>query len=257
MAELNVSDIQHFSVGDGPGIRTTVFLKGCNLHCPWCHNPETISRNPQELFFEKAGKRILYGRRMTVSEIAEEIAEDLDFYRDGGGGVTVSGGEPLLQSQAVAELLAILKQKGISTLVDTAGDVPWENFLRVKDVTDIFFYDIKTGSEEKYSSVIGGNGARIYENLGRLISEGCAVRVRIPLIPGFNTSGESCEEICLRLREAGATEADLLPFHRLGSAKYEALGRRYAYKDTEPQTRGEIEEIAEIYRKYFHINIEK
>lgn len=256
MMKLNVSNIQHFSVGDGPGIRTTVFLKGCNLRCPWCHNPETVSPESQELFFEKSGNRIRYGMWKTVDEIMDEVTEDEDFYRASGGGVTVSGGEPLLQSVAVAELLSALKARGIATLIDTAGDVPWGSLARVKDVTDMFFYDFKTGSEDQYSAVIGGNGARIFENLCRLITEGCTVHVRIPLIPGFNTSDEETGEICRKLIAAGVSWVDLLPFHRLGSAKYEALGKTYAYQDTEPQTQKEIETNAEIYRKYFQVTVE-
>jgi len=256
MTYLNVSNIQHFSTGDGPGIRTTVFLKGCNLRCPWCHNPETVSPKPQELFYGISNKRVTYGRLMTLDEVLDEVLEDEIFYREGGGGVTVSGGEPMLQSEAVAELFKRLKEKGISTLVDTAGDVPWECFERVKEFTDIFYFDVKTGSEEKYSHTVGGDGARIYDNLCRLISDGCTVHARIPLIPDFNTAEEDRREICQRLIAAGVEYVDLLPFHRMGSGKYEALGKEYAYKDVEPQSKNEIAEIAETYKKYFNITIE-
>ena len=108
MMQLNISDIQHFSVGDGPGIRTTVFLKGCNLHCPWCHNPETISPEPITLHYPKARKTVSYGRKTPVCDVVTEVMEDVDFYRQSGGGVTVSGGEPLLQYEGVAELAKAL-----------------------------------------------------------------------------------------------------------------------------------------------------
>ena len=253
--ELNVSNIQHFSVGDGPGIRTTVFLKGCNLRCPWCHNPETVSPQPQELIYKATGKRVSYGKLMSVGEIVDEVLEDEAFYGDTGG-VTVSGGEPLLQSRGVAELFAVLKQKGISTLIDTAGCVPWEAFEAVLNVTDQFYFDVKSGEREKYSSVIRGDGDIAFENLSRLVSAGCRVHARVPLIPGFNTDGEKCESICRIISRCGVKEVDLIPFHRMGSSKYEALGREYAYRDTAPQKESEISKIAGIYAKYFKITIE-
>ena len=253
--ELNVSNIQHFSVGDGPGIRTTVFLKGCNLRCPWCHNPETVSPQPQELIFKATGKRVTYGKLMSVECVADEVMEDEVFYA-GDGGVTVSGGEPLLQSEAVSELLFLLKQKRISTLVDTAGCVPWEAFERILDVTDIFYFDVKSGENEKYSSVIRGDASVAFENLSRLVSGGRLVHARVPLIPNFNTDEEDCEKICRRISECGVKYVDLIPFHRMGSSKYEALGKEYACRDTIPQSKNEITKIASIYEKYFKISIE-
>ena len=113
MTELNVSNIQHFSTGDGPGIRTTVFLKGCNLRCPWCHNPETVSAAPQTLTFAAAERTQTYGVRMRVEQVVAEVMEDADFYRASGGGVTVSGGEPLLQAGGVAALARALAKQGI------------------------------------------------------------------------------------------------------------------------------------------------
>ena len=251
-----IFNIQRFSIHDGPGIRTIVFLKGCALRCPWCHNPETISPKSQELFFEQAGRKIRYGTFMPVDEVLQELLEDQDFYVSSRGGVTVSGGEPLLQCEAVAELFIKLKQLGISTLIDTAGDVPWEKFDHIKSVTDIFYFDFKTGSDDDYSKVIGGSGPRIYENLRRLIAEGSTVHVRIPLIPGFNTSAECTLEICKKLQKAGVQRVDLLPFHRLGSSKYTAMGKEYAYRDTLPQSAEEIERLVTIYQEYFSVKTE-
>ena len=257
MTTLNVSNIQHFSVGDGPGIRTTLFLKGCNLRCPWCHNPETVSPKPQELFFKAAGKRVGYGRLATVDEVMAELLEDEAFYGASGGGVTVSGGEPLLQSEAVAVLLSRLKERGVSTLIDTAGDVPWACFERVRSLTDHFYFDVKTGSDEAYANVVKANPARVFENLGRLMELGATVSVRIPLIPDFNTSEEACRQIGERLTKMGVTAVDLLPFHRLGSAKYEALGLDYPYASIHPQPKSEIAAIRAIYEQYFKVTVEK
>ena len=255
---LNVSAIQHFSTGDGPGIRTTVFLKGCNLACPWCHNPETWTSHTVTLVYPQANKQISYGRFMTVEEIFSEVMEDEDFYRASGGGVTVSGGEPLLQSGGVAALAAALKAKGISTIVDTAGCVPWEAFEAVIDVTDTFYFDYKSGNDVLYQTVIGGDSSLVYQNLCRLKASGAKVRVRIPLIPDVNMSDESCTQMCGQLKKAGITSVDLLPFHRLGSGKYEAMGKSYAYRNTEPSPKNEIDRVASIFKAHFSdVMIEK
>lgn len=255
MTNLNVSCIQRFSTGDGPGIRTTVFLKGCNLNCPWCHNPENQSASPQTLCY-KTGKKITYGKTMTIQEIIDDVLEDIDFYRESGGGVTFSGGEPLLQSKGLSELVKALKEKGISVLIDTAGCLPWENFEDVIDDTEIFYFDFKTADDMLYKTVISGDKTLILSNLNRLIERNKIVHVRIPLIPGFNMKDEDCERICADLSNVGVKYVDLLPFHRLGSSKYEALGMDYAYKNVTPPLREDIEKIKKIYEKYFVTCIE-
>ena len=256
MSCLNVANIQHFSVGDGPGIRTTVFLKGCCLHCPWCHNPETISPQPQVLFFEKAGRRVAYGEWMAVETVLERVLPDAEFYAASGGGVTVSGGEPLLQAPAVAELCRRLQQQGIHTLLDTAGCVPWEAFAAVLPYTDCFFYDWKTSDPRLCAEQIGGELDRIAANLQRLLQTGKDVHVRLPLIPGFNDSPEDCERTADILQGFGVKRVDILPFHRLGSSKYEAMGRPYAYRDTAPPTEQAVEAAAAVYRRRFCVGVE-
>ena len=256
MCVLNVSDIQHFSTGDGPGIRATVFLKGCNLRCPWCHNPETISPLPQTLYFKGADQTHTYGMRMSVGQLLCELMEDEDFYRASGGGVTVSGGEPLLQADAVAELARALGKRGVPTIIDTAGCVPWESFAAVLDVTDLFYFDYKTPYPDAYREVVGGDYALIYGNLCKLIASGAHVHVRVPLIPGVNTDAQACAKACEQLRAAGVQYVDLLPFHRMGTGKYEALGKAYAYAGVQPLSFEETSQIASIYRQYFEISIE-
>lgn len=256
MAELVVSNIQHFSTGDGPGIRTTVFLKGCNLRCPWCHNPETISPVAQTLYFKGADQTRTYGTRMQVEQLVPELMEDRDFYRASGGGVTVSGGEPLLQAHGVAELARELGKRGVPTVIDTAGSVPWESFSAVLDVTDLFYFDYKTPYPDVYREVVGGDYALIYGNLCNLIASGAHVHVRVPLIPGVNTDAKACTKACEQLRAAGVQYVDLLPFHRMGSGKYEAMGKVYAYAGVQPPSSEEIAQIASIYRQYFETSIE-
>lgn len=195
MIQINISDIQRFSVGDGPGIRTTVFLKGCNLRCPWCHNPETISRDTVTLTYPKANRSVTYGRLMTVDEIVTEVMEDADFYRESGGGVTVSGGEPLLQAEAVAELAKALQAQGVSVLLDTAGCVPWSRFEVVLPYVNTVFFDWKTSHSTVMKERIGGDLPLIKSNLARLLRADKNTHVRIPLIPDVNTSEEALDAI--------------------------------------------------------------
>ena len=257
MIQLNISDIQHFSVGDGPGIRTTVFLKGCNLRCPWCHNPETISPEAVTLTYKKANKTVTYGRTMTVEAVVAEVMEDIDFYRQSGGGVTISGGEPLLRHEAVAALAKALQDKEIPVILDTAGCVSWSRFEAVLSFVDTVFLDWKTSDPSFMKERIGGNVSLIKENLTRLIASGTDVHIRIPLIPGVNTSEEAVAAIITDLREAGAKTVALLPFHRLAVGKYEAMGLEYPYRDTPPLPAEEAKAIADRLSPYFTVYVEK
>lgn len=253
----NISDIQHFSLGDGEGIRTTVFFKGCNLHCPWCHNPETISPKPQILRYNNSLHKRQCGKLIPVDEIFKQIMLDRDFYVESGGGVTISGGESMLQADAARELAELLCKEHIHVIMDTAGDVPYTEFEKVNPFIALYFYDVKACNEEDYRRVIGGDFSRIYGNMKRLVAVGKKVRARVPLIPGFNTADSYSERICECLLLAGIEEVDLLPFHRLGEAKYKALGKNYAYRANPPMSFEEADNIADIYRKYFCVRIEK
>lgn len=254
--KINITNVQHFSVGDGEGIRTTVFFKGCNLHCLWCHNPETIDASPTTLKYENKEPETV-GRLVEVTEIIPELLEDIDFYRESGGGVTLSGGECMLQPDGVATVAAYLKREGVEVLVDTAGCVPYESFERVNGIVSGYLYDFKSADCDRLKEQTGASVSLVHENLKRLIRDGQRVIVRIPLIPEFNTEPKSIAAICDRLIDAGVTEVSLLPFHRLGSGKYTAMGKKYAYKNTEPISSSEIERIAEQYREHFKVKIEK
>ena len=257
MIQLHISDIQRFSVGDGPGIRTTVFCKGCNLRCPWCHNPETISRETVTLTYPKANRSVTYGRLMTVDGIVTEVMEDADFYRESGGGVTVSGGEPLLQAEAVAELAKALQAQGVSVLLDTAGCVPWSHFEAVLPYVDTVFFDWKTSDPTIMSERIRGSLPLVKDNLTRLLQTGKDIHIRIPLIPDINASEEALIAIATDLRETGAKTVALLPFHRLAVGKYEAMGIPYSYRDTPPLPADTLRHAAELLSKDFTVYIEK
>ncbi len=253
---LNISNIQHFSVGDGEGIRTTVFCKGCNLRCPWCHNPENLTQEPVVLHYQTANKTEILGRLVCVEEILSDLLEDLEFYRESNGGITVSGGEAMLQTDALIPLVSRLKENGISVLIDTAGCVPYSDFQKINRFVSGYLFDFKTADPKQYHK-IGGNLTLVTENLRQLLKDHIPITVRIPLIPHFNTDRNSVLAICEHLQVIGINHVDLLPFHRLGSAKYEAMGLAYAYQNEAPFSNKELASIADIYKAYFTVKIEK
>ena len=252
---LNISNIQHFSTGDGEGIRTTVFFKDCNLRCPWCHNPENLTADPTVLHYRSAGKEETLGRQVLAQEILGELLEDRDFYNESRGGVTLSGGEAMLQAEEIVPLVKLLKENGVSVLVDTAGCVPYSSFQKLNPFVTGYLFDFKTAEEKQYRA-IGGSLGQVVENIQRLCADNVEVTIRIPLIPGWNTSKRSTQLICECLQGLGIRHVELLPFHRLGSAKYEAMGLAYAYGAQKPLTKAEIGEIQAVYQNYFSVTVE-
>ena len=243
---LCISDIQHFSVGDGDGIRTTVFFKGCNLRCPWCHNPENLQFAPVTLFYKNLNKTEVKGKQVSSEEILPELLEDKDFYDESGGGVTLSGGEVMLQAEGAAELAKQLLDSGVLVLIDTAGCVPYSAFEKLNPVVQGYLFDFKTADPEKYKQ-IGGNLQLVTENIQKLLKEDVKLYIRIPLIPGFNTDTKSLLDICKHLTSIGIQTVDLLPFHRLGSGKYEALGLDYPYAHISPLSQTELNNISQFF----------
>ena len=248
-----IFDIQRASFVDGPGIRTTVFFKGCNLRCAWCHNPESQSSKKEMLFyknrctgcgkcrekcpngFEKCdfcGKCALFcphdareicGREYTVDEVLHEILKDRLIYENSGGGVTFSGGECMLHINFLEEILRKCKEQGIHTAVDTAGHLPLEYFERIIPYTDLFLYDVKISDTEKHKQYVGVGNELILSNLSRLLSHGSRVIVRTPVIVGVNDSEEEIRAI--KAIAKGAEGHELLPYHAMGEHKYAALGK--------------------------------
>ena len=252
----NLFDIQRNSFVDGPGIRTTVFFKGCNLHCTWCHNPESQSAKPEMMFYknkcgncgkckekcpnslescELCGKCTFYcpndareicGKEYTVDEVLREIRKDKTFYKTSGGGVTFSGGECLLQIDFLEAILKECKRNGIHTAVDTAGHVPFVCFERILPYTDLFLYDIKCYDSEKHKKYTGTSNELILSNLKRLLQSGKAIWIRIPIIPDVTDNEEELLTIKAFLSSYGCPEkVELLPYHDMGEHKYAALGR--------------------------------
>ena len=254
MLKAMIFDIQRNSYVDGPGIRTTVFFKGCNLRCKWCHNPESQSFDKQMMFYKDkctgcgkcrevcpnhlqscdfCGKCELYcpsdarkicGKDYTVDEVFEEIIKDKAFYDNSGGGVTFSGGECMLQLDFLREILEKCKSAGIHTAVDTAGNVPWKSFEKILPFTDLFLYDIKAFGAELHRKGTGVSNELILENLKNL-SGRADIIVRIPVIGGYNDNDEEIRQIADFLKQIKIIKAKLLPYHAMGEHKYTALGR--------------------------------
>lgn len=263
-----IFDIQHFSIYDGPGIRTTVFLKGCSLNCIWCHNPESISlkreiqtyynkcigcgrcfelcpQNAHSLIGEKrvfdreiclrcgictdncySGALVMSGSEMSIDKVVEEVIRDKAFYINSNGGVTFSGGEPLLQSKFITEVMKYLHKDGIHTAVDTAGNVHYSAFLDVIPYTDLFLYDIKAFSSDIHKVFTGSGNSLILENLKKVSETGIPVRIRIPVIPGFNADLIEMTKIAEFVSSLNNIEGvEPLPYHSLGAGKLESMGR--------------------------------
>lgn len=236
-----ICDIKRFAVHDGDGIRTTVFFKGCPLKCVWCHNPESISYKPQTAFYKNkcigcneckkenftpkdclGEAQIQYGKEVTVEELLPVLLEDKDFYKTSGGGITLSGGECLSQSDFCAELLKVLKENGINTAVDTCGFVSKEAIDMVLSYTDVFLYDIKAIDEDVHIRCTGQSNKLILENLGYIDSFGKAIEIRIPYVPNFNDS--QIEKIATFLKPLkNIKSVKVLPYHNYAGSKYSAL----------------------------------
>ena len=245
-----VFDIKRASTVDGPGVRTTVFFKGCNLDCYWCHNPESKSARPQlGLFAEKcihcgvcekvcrhpegcvlcgmceencpAEARKLYGRPYSPDELHRIILADRDYYAATGGGVTFSGGECMLYPEFIAELAKKCCQNGIRVAIDTAGNVPWSHFERILPHVDCFLYDIKALDPELHRRGTGAKNVLILENLEKLISTGKTIIIRTPVIPSYN-DGEELEQISRYCALRGLPH-EKLKYHAMGESKKASL----------------------------------
>lgn len=269
-----IFDIQHSSFVDGPGIRTSVFFKGCNLNCAWCHNPESRSMKPQKMFYENNCKHCglckavcqspkgcvlcgkcaeicpngaisITGRQMSVNEVMEEIMRDKLFYGQDGG-VTFSGGECMLQIDFLLELLKKCRQNGINTAVDTAGNVDTKLFDAVLPYTDVFLYDIKCITEQTHIKYTGVSNKLILKNYAHLIKNGARVIVRIPVIGGVNDTKKEMLLIKKFFDEVGYPQkTELLPYHKMGDSKYKALQLNKPEFTVPPKEK--IEEFKKIF----------
>ena len=290
MNDIPIAAIRRLTLHDGPGTRTTVFVKGCPLRCRWCHNPECISAKPQLLFHDNlcvgcgkcaeacpegchafsegchaidrsrcrlCGKCVdecwrgaleICGRDYTPEELLPLLMRDAAFY-ESGGGVTISGGEPLLYAETVACLFSLLREWGVRTALDTCGEAPWEAFEAVLPFTDLVLFDIKGMDTERHCANTGHGNERIHDNLRRLGACGVPVEVRMPVVPGCNDGEGEFEAAATFLAQIPSLVAvRLLPYRALARSKYRAVGMADTMPDAPTPDSAILESRAAILR---------
>ncbi len=282
-----IFNIQRYSVQDGPGVRTTVFMKGCPLRCLWCSNPESQKAHPQvshrntlctkcgrcleacpqdAISLGQAGIRInrsrcdncgacvpvcypgaieVLGREVTVDEVLAEAKKDALFYRNSGGGITISGGEPLSQPDFVAELLRRCQDDGLHTTIDTCGYAPQDALQSVLRYVDLVLFDIKHLQEVPHRKATAVSNRRIISNALTVARAGVPMIMRLPLIPGVNDSEDNVRGTGRFAQELGIRRLDLLPYHRFGTSKYTNLDRRYRLEGLVSPTDEEVQRLKE------------
>ena len=291
--KATVFDIQRFSVHDGPGIRTTVFLKGCPLNCLWCHNPESKAKYPEVMLYEKlcigcgecvsacedklhtfgddgheidrenckrclkcasscvAGALTVSGKEMDSSDVLSEVMRDKSFYDNSGGGVTVSGGEPLMHTEFCAELLSAAKAQGINTAIETSGFGKWENIKRLSACVDFFLWDYKETNPERHREYTGVDNSLILENLAKLDSLGANIVLRCPIIPGLNDREEHFRGIAdIANKHNSIIRVELEPYHSLGKGKATAIGKDYPLGDMKSASKDDAKVWLEEISRY-------
>lgn len=285
-----IFNVMRFALHDGPGIRTTVFFKGCPLECHWCHNPESQSARLEVMYFPErcrlcgdcvaacphgvlrrgetrieqgegcqfcatcaevchAGAREPVGRRVTLEGLLAEIERDVVFYDESGGGVTFSGGEPLMQAPFVEALAAECRKRRIHTVLDTCGFAPAAALSRVAAEVDLVLYDLKLADPQRHRKYTGVPNETILSNLERVVQSARRLIVRIPIVPGINDGDADMGAIRALLARFGVRGVDLLPYHKIGRDKYARLGLRCPLDALEPPSSERMSELAAPFRQ--------
>jgi len=256
-------DIKRFAVHDGPGIRTTVFFKGCPLRCAWCHNPESYRKqvektvNTRKLNGRTYREEEKVGEWMTVERVMGMIGKDAVFMNESGGGVTFSGGEPLMQPVFLEELARACVGEGLHTCLDTSGYAGNDALQRVFPYIDLFLYDIKSLDKERHRRYTGKSNRLILENLRWLIKMRANIRLRVPLIPGINDREEDLKALEDLLSEAGSSVqgVDLLPYHKLAAPKHKTFRGEYAAGNIQVPEGSAMEYIRQRLEKHTNVPV--
>lgn len=239
-----IFDIQRYSIHDGPGIRTIVFLKGCALKCKWCCNPESQSFDIQNM--QVNGKNKIIGKDVTVEEVMQEVMKDAPYYNRSGGGLTLSGGECLLQPDFAIALLQAAKEKGIHTAIESTAIVDFLTIQRFFPHLDLFLMDIKHLDTIKHKQFTNQPNEEILTNAMKIAMSGQALIIRVPVVPTFNDTPKEIRAIAEYAKVLpGVEELHLLPYHRLGSDKYVGLSRDYELNNLEPPTNEQMQLLKE------------
>lgn len=238
-----IFDIQRYSIHDGAGIRTIVFLKGCALRCQWCCNPESQSFDIETMIV--GGKPKVIGRDVTVREVMETVRRDMPYYGRSGGGLTLSGGESLLQPEFAAALLRGAKDMGITTAMESMGFAKFDVIKKILPWLDTYLMDIKHMDPEKHEKFTGRKNILMLENAKKIAeSRECELIIRVPVIPGFNDSEEELLAIAAYADSLpGVAQIHILPYHKYGEGKYEGLNRPYLLKDAPMLPDGKMERL--------------
>lgn len=238
-----IFDIQRYSIHDGQGIRTIVFLKGCVLRCRWCCNPESQNFDIETMMVQ--GKPKTIGRDVTVKEVMETVEKDRQYYRRSGGGLTLSGGESLCQPDFARDLLRAAKESGINTAMESMAGVSFDIIQKVLPYLDTYLMDIKHVNPAKHKEFTGRSNEMMLENAKKIAESGMTnLVIRVPVIPGFNDRVDEIQAIAkFSASLQGVKKIHLLPYHRLGQDKYEGLGREYLMADVLPPTNEHMERL--------------
>ena len=247
-----IFNIQRFSLHDGPGIRTTVFFQGCPLQCVWCHNPEGIPSHLESKHLNNGYSSI---KKYTLDELMDEILKDKAFFDESDGGVTFSGGEPLMQCEFLIEILKQLREAGIHTAVDTSGYAPMEVFSEVLKFTDLVLFDLKIMDNKKHELYTGTENSMVHKNLDLISSSNVPYRIRIPLVNEITADDKNLDEMAALLKANGGNDIDLLSYHDLGKGKKNKMGIKSKHNLSAPDE-GRIAEIKKKFEAFgFTVNL--
>lgn len=244
-----VFDIKRFAIHDGPGIRTSIFFKGCPLSCWWCHNPESCAIGIQNLNFEFKGKTTI-GWESTAEELLVEVEKDRVFFDESGGGVTFTGGEPMMQASFLKETAELFKSKELHLTLDTTGYIGTEKFKEVAPLMDLVLFDLKHMNEKAHFEFTGVSNKPIMRNLDYLVASGKEVHIRYPMMPGLNDEEKNLIEMMQYLQKnTPIKRIHLLPYHKIASGKYEKLGLENRMNGIEEPSHARVN----LVKDYFEI----